>query len=231
MASVRMWTWDAVDSSYFGLRAYLCGVKGDMLGSAKLSGMAGHSAQRGDRFSLVQGAYPAKDKGAKAQYYPISPPQKEKYNPKCDIVNVDFLPLRSQWHYWETIERLQCAATQKEQQKIVQETGISRLTICAASPAFHHLSFFPLDPFHLFYENCMVHIWDLWVIHSKIDEKIHMDKDMASLLGEEIEKAVKTLPSSSVGQLGTHIKSATASTKSMNGWLFFIGILYQLHGS
>ena len=44
MASVGMWTWDAVDSSYFVLRAYICAVKGDMLGSAKLSGMAGHSA-------------------------------------------------------------------------------------------------------------------------------------------------------------------------------------------
>jgi hypothetical protein len=68
-ASVGIWTWDAVDSSYFVLRAYLCGVKGDMLGSAKLSGMAGHSAVYGDRFSLVQGARPTKEKGAKFQYY------------------------------------------------------------------------------------------------------------------------------------------------------------------
>jgi hypothetical protein len=52
-ASVGMWTWDAVDPSYFVLRAYLCGVKGDMFGSAKLSGMAGHSAVYGDHFSLV----------------------------------------------------------------------------------------------------------------------------------------------------------------------------------
>jgi hypothetical protein len=106
-ASVGMWTWDAVDSSYFVLRAYLCGVKGDMLGSAKLSGMAGHSALHGDRFSLVKGARPAKEKGTKAQYYPISPPQKERFNPHCDIVDLDFLPMRSQSHYWETIERLQ----------------------------------------------------------------------------------------------------------------------------
>jgi hypothetical protein len=77
MASVGMWTWDAVDSSYFILRAFICGVKGDMLGSAKLSGMAGHSAKLGDCFSLVQGACPAKE-GYKPQYYPISPPQKER---------------------------------------------------------------------------------------------------------------------------------------------------------
>ena len=47
-----------------------------MLGSAKLSGMAGHSALHGDHFSLVQGACIPKE-GAKPQYYPISPPQKE----------------------------------------------------------------------------------------------------------------------------------------------------------
>ena len=196
MASVGMWTWDAVDSSYFVLRAYLCGVKGDMLGSAKLSGMAGHSATYGDRFSLVQGAYPAKDRGAKAQYYPISPPQKERFNPSRADINLNDLPLRGQRHYWDTIEKLESAANKRQRQKIVLETGISRLTMCAASPAFFHPSFFPLDPFHLFYENCMVHIWDLWVTHSSIDEQIHMETEMASRLGEEIEKGAKTLPSS-----------------------------------
>ena len=103
MASVGMWTWDAVNSSYFVLRAYLCGVKGDMLGSAKLSEMARHSATYGDHFILVQGAYPAKDRGAKAQYYPISPPQKERFNPSCANINLNDLPLRGQRHYWDTV--------------------------------------------------------------------------------------------------------------------------------
>jgi hypothetical protein len=196
MASVGMWTWDAVDSSYFVLRAYICAVKGDMLGSAKLSGMAGHSALYGDRFSLVQGARPAKRSGAKAQYYPISPPQKDKYNAARDIVDLNNLPLRGQRHYWDTIERLESAATSAERKRIVHSTGISRLTMCATSPAFLHPSFFPLDPFHLFYENCMVHIWDLWVTNSSDDEQIHMAAEMASQLGEEIEQAMHTLPSS-----------------------------------
>ncbi len=65
-ASVGMWTWDAIDSSYFILRAYLCGVKGDMPGSAKLSGMGGHSAFYGDHFSLVHKAHTSLS--ARAQY-------------------------------------------------------------------------------------------------------------------------------------------------------------------
>ena len=205
-ASVGMWTWDAVDSSYFVLRAYLCGIKGDMLGSAKLSGMAGHSAVYGDRFSLVQGARPTNAKGSKFQYYPISPPQKEIHNKYRPIVDMKNLPLRTQAHYWETIKRLE-SATKSEQKRIVTETGISRLTMCAASPAFSHPSFFPLDPFHLFYENCMPHIWDLWVTHSTDEEIIHMPKEMASQLGEEIEKAMNTLPSSFSGPIrDTHKK-------------------------
>lgn len=232
MASVGMWTWDAVDSSYFVLRAYLCGVKGDMLGSAKLSGMAGHSALYGDRFSLVQGARPAKEKGAKAQYYPISPPQKERFNPERDVIDLASLPLRGQRHYWQTIKRLESARTKQEHQRIVKETGISRLTICAASPAFLHPSFFPLDPFHLFYENCMVHIWDLWVTHSSIDEKIHMDAEMASSLGEEIEKAVKTLPSSFSGPIRNPYKKRQSQYKAYE-WMallhwYIIPIAWEL---
>ena len=154
MASVGMWTWDAVDSSYLVLRAFICAIKRDMLGSAKLSGMAGHSANYGDRFSLVKGASPSK--GAKPQYYPISPPQKDVYNPGRDAVNFNNLPLQGQRQYWATIEKLN-SATIDEQKRIMKSTGISWLAICATSPAFLHPSFFPLDPFHLFYENRMPH--------------------------------------------------------------------------
>jgi hypothetical protein len=78
IASEGIWTWDAIDSSYFVLRAYLCGVKGDMLGSAKLNGMAGHAARHGDRFSMVQGACTGKEKGAKRHNIILSPHLKRR---------------------------------------------------------------------------------------------------------------------------------------------------------
>ncbi|KAF8814891.1 hypothetical protein BYT27DRAFT_7032812, partial [Phlegmacium glaucopus] len=52
-ASEGIWVWDAIESSYFVHRAHLCMVNGDMLGSAKCSGMAGHSALFGDHFTMV----------------------------------------------------------------------------------------------------------------------------------------------------------------------------------
>ena len=58
--SVGVWTKDALTGNFFLLKVYLCGVLGDMLGSAKLSRMAGHMARYGCRFSMVQGARPGK---------------------------------------------------------------------------------------------------------------------------------------------------------------------------
>ena len=61
--SVGIWTKDALSGQFFLLKVYLCGVLGDMLGSAKLSKMAGHMALHGCRFCTVQGARPNADKG------------------------------------------------------------------------------------------------------------------------------------------------------------------------
>ncbi|EGN97574.1 hypothetical protein SERLA73DRAFT_29368, partial [Serpula lacrymans var. lacrymans S7.3] len=51
--SQGIWMWDAIDSSYFINRMYMSMILGDMLGSAKLNGMAGHTANYGDRFVLI----------------------------------------------------------------------------------------------------------------------------------------------------------------------------------
>ena len=61
--SVGVWTKDELTGNYFLLKVYLCGVLGDMLGSAKLSKMAGHMATYGCHFSTVRGARPSKKKG------------------------------------------------------------------------------------------------------------------------------------------------------------------------
>ena len=68
--SVGVWTWDALSRKYFILKVYLCGVLGDMLGSAKLSRMAGHMALYGCHFSMVRGACPSVGRGM-IQHYTI----------------------------------------------------------------------------------------------------------------------------------------------------------------
>jgi len=198
MASEGIWTWDAVDSSYFVNQAYFCMALGDMLGSTKLNGMAGHSAIYGDRFSLVKGAKASQSKGAKAQYYPISPPCNSHYNPqRPNTYDLDKLPIRQEKDYWATIERLQRASSKAVRNQITKETGISHLPLCAASLAFSHPTFFPLDPFHLFYENIAACIWDLWMSQSSPNEvKIHVPEEKRKKFGTLVTAAMSTLPSS-----------------------------------
>lgn len=194
-ASEGIWTWDAVDSSYFCLRACISMALGDMLGSAKLNGMAGHTALHGDRFSMVRGAKSSLTKGSKSQYYPISPPDNDRYNPQRPAAyDLSNLPMRTQQSYWETIERLEKARTKKDKAEIMKMSGVSRLPLCAASVAFLHPTFFPLDPFHIFYENDLPFIWDTWTILSKDDDRVHLPAEKAQALGHFISLAMETLP-------------------------------------
>src|ERR1700677_1937038 len=169
---------------------------GDMLGSAKLNGMAGHSAIYGDRFSMV--------KGAKTQYYPISSSVIAMVNCDRPLYNFCNIPLREEDFYWKTIEKLQKAPNKAQCTAITKDTGISQMPLCAASPAFLHPSFFQLDPFHLFYENCMAFIWDLWVTLSAPADPIHISTDIAHKFGGLVSEAMSTLPAHFVGWFETH---------------------------
>ena len=202
MASEGIWMWDAIDSSHFVHRSCVVMALGDMLGSAKLNGMAGHTAIFGDRFSMVQGAKSSLIKGVKSQYYPMDPPENDRYNPsRPPRYDLSRIPMRSQATYWETIERLGAATTKKERSEITKATGVSRLPLCAASVAFMHPTFFPLDPFHLFYENIMAFIWDIWTVLSKSGEIVHLPAEKAQELGRLVALAMSTLPPAFCGPI------------------------------
>lgn len=201
-ASAGIWVYDAIDSSYFVLRASVVMCLGDMLGSAKLSGMAGHAAVHGDRFTMVKGARSSVKSGSKYQYYPINPPTAGDAAPyNVGRLSYDFfdLPYRDENSYWQTIHDLNMAKNPTARAKLVTRTGVSRLPLCAASMAFIHPTFFPLDPFHLFYENCMPHLWDMWVSASSQHEIIHLDREKASQFGSLVADAMITLPAKFCG--------------------------------
>ncbi|KAF8809876.1 hypothetical protein BYT27DRAFT_7077462 [Phlegmacium glaucopus] len=142
---------------------------------------------------MVQGARSSRVKGSKALYYPSAPPENSTYNPdrpsRYDLYN---LPLRTQSQYWKIIKELEDAQTKKDKANIVKATGISRIPLCAASKAFIHPTFFPIDPFHLFYENEVLFIWDLWTTISDKNDPIHFHR--VSEFGALIPEAIKTLP-------------------------------------
>lgn len=176
---------------------------GDMLGSAKVNGMAGHSAKHGDRFSMIPGARTSLDRGAKAQYYPLSPPQNDCYNPDrpAEFSTVESIVLRKQEDYWKVLDALSNPKLSgRARALLVKNSGVSRMPLAAASAAFVHPSFFPLDPFHLFYENCIPFFWDIWTgSGSSTTEPIHISDWKAQKFGELIPVEMRTIPPSFCG--------------------------------
>ncbi|KAF6741381.1 hypothetical protein DFP72DRAFT_833862 [Ephemerocybe angulata] len=200
--------------------------------------MAGHTAQVGDRFTTVVAArnkVPAPGTTAKALYYPSSPPENATYNPnrpeKYDLLN---LPIRSQEEYYHTINRLSTPfLSARAQAKITTETGVSGLPLCAASEAFIHPTFFPLDPFHLFYENVMTFIWDIWTgVHAKEPDPVRLPDGKMKELGAYIFKGVATLPPSFCGPIRDPYEKRNSQFKIFE-WMailhwYFIPIAIEL---
>ncbi|KAF8986781.1 hypothetical protein BDQ17DRAFT_1186094, partial [Cyathus striatus] len=104
--------------------------------------------------------------------------------------------------YWEIIEKLSNTNLSKAQRMaIVKSTGVSKLPLCATSKAFLHPSSSPIDPFHLYYENIMTFIWDLWVSFSSPSEMVHLPESKARKFGEYVLNANKTLPPAFCGAI------------------------------
>lgn len=202
-ASEGIFLWDGLRHEWFLHRSYVVMFLGDMLGSAKVNGMSGHSAVRGDRFTSVEAARSSVQKGSKSQYYPFDPPENatQQYNPNRPVYRPEELPMRKQEDYWATLELLSNAKTAKERAAISRATGVAKIPTAAALSGFIHPSFFPLDPFHLFYENGMPWLWDLMTTHSTPAEAVHIKPERVQTFGELVAKANRTLPPAFCGNV------------------------------
>ncbi|KAH6896188.1 hypothetical protein BKA70DRAFT_1116701 [Coprinopsis sp. MPI-PUGE-AT-0042] len=126
----------------------------------------------------------------------MDPPENEAkdLNPNRPLYDLRKLPLRNQQNYFEALGKLSEALSERARSAITRATGVSRLPLCAASLAFIHPTFFPLDPFHLFYENDMPYMWDLWTTISGAQDPVHLSAKKAEKFGLYVVDAMKTLP-------------------------------------
>ena len=104
--------------------------------------------------------------------------------PAC--YDLDEIPMRTEKQYWDTIkELLDKRKTKRQHEAITKDSGISRMPLAAASPAFIHPSYYPIDPFHIYFQNGMPHIWDMWR-GSSSNDKVHVtekrQRNLESLL-------------------------------------------------
>src|SRR5258708_7835277 len=140
-ASEGIWIWDALKDAYFVCRAWITMGLGDMLGSAKINGMAGHGGIYGDRFSIVQAAKTSDQSGARAQYYPIL--NVDRFNPDRHKYFFDEIPMQQYGGYFNVRRQLEQAKSRGGRGMIARESGILQLPVCTASTAFFIQRFFP----------------------------------------------------------------------------------------
>ena len=100
-----------------------------------------------------------------------------------------------------------------------------------------HPSFFPLDPFHLFYENCLAFIWALWM-KSVPSDLFYILSDKLKRFGELVAQASSsTLPASFCGPVRDPFLKSTSQYKIyewmalLHWYIIPIGIELQFNDS
>ncbi|KAF9486665.1 hypothetical protein BDN71DRAFT_1594821 [Pleurotus eryngii] len=175
----------------------------DMMGSVKINGTSGVNGVFGDRLSLVQGARASE--GGKRQYYPISSTYVDELNPNRQSYSYDNIPFRREEEYKHILKRLADAKDDAARKRIGTDTGIMRLPLLAASPAFIHPYFFSLDAVHQLYANIAS------LLHRLLMEDGYLTGKKLETFGYWLEISKATLPATFCGPIrNIHTKLNTS---------------------
>ncbi|KAE8219009.1 hypothetical protein CF319_g7214 [Tilletia indica] len=138
-------------------------------------------------------------KWGKTPYFPLSTPldlhllqpnvsRPSTYDPMA-------LPLRSDDTFRSHITQIQLATSKTERKRVGTRTGVAALPLLAASPAFTHPEFFPLDIFHLFSFNTLQLLWNTMRTRLPGDPTV-LDDIRQHRFGEMVVSAGRDLPGS-----------------------------------
>lgn len=228
-----IWIWDAIRSSYIMHHAGVAGQSADQPGQNKDNGHLGINCIHGNLFNLKLVGMRSSVKGCKRIYWcPTVPDTAKKCNPDRPDYDLDNLPEFTQNEYWNVIEQLELATTDKEKKLIGDKYEIIKLPLLAAFKTYAWPKFFFSDPFHLLYENNMANFWDLWTSITATGEIPHMSAEKARIFGIHVTRAMATIPAAFTGPVrDPHLKRNTQykmfEWKALTHWLT-IPILLEL---
>lgn len=136
--------------------------------------------------------------------------------------------MTSKADYWKIIDELLAAHSKQAHARVTKKSGISSMPFAVASKAFIHPSYNLLDPFHLFFENIVALLWDIWSVDSRpgFSPYIFWKSSIGNLVSL-LRRQVLHYHLHSVVWSVILISREIANTKSMSGWPFFTGISCQ----
>ena len=181
---------NCVDQNNFTLHAYNLFNQGDIVSIEKVLGIKGHNGLSPCRSCEITGVY------NKVYYVPLCQPS----NPGEELETWDpkDLPMRKHEDWQNVVDEINAAHLKKDKGWIAMKTGIKRMPALTRVRSLDYARSNPWDWTHLFLENVIPNLVDLWMGRFKgLDsgnEDYEIDSETWKLIGDEGVEAVKNLP-------------------------------------
>ena len=185
---------DVIKKSVFLLRAYLIVVFGDIPAVSMIMRMKGHNAILPCRMCEIRGVRNPFS-SATTNYVPLC---RDNFPHSDDSYDPSTLPLQDPETFMEQVERVQCAPSTAESERLATESGIKGVPLLSCLCSLSFPTSFPYDFMHLIWTNLIPNLTLLWTGNFKDLDHDGEDYVLAPAVWDAIGKATfdagKTIP-------------------------------------
>ncbi|KAJ3536584.1 hypothetical protein NMY22_g5977 [Coprinellus aureogranulatus] len=215
--------YDASTKKNFRLRAYQIFELGDIIAIEASLGLKGHNSSCPCRSCLLKGIRILEGTN-KVYYIPLRiPKEHHPTNAKNAARQMEEVKVRSHKTFAAALEKMEAAGTKAEEEQISRETGVRRAPAFGSVGSIDFGRSAPWDWMHLFLENIVPNLVDLWSGRFKgLDtgsEDYEIEPHIWEEIAEETQEAVKDIPSGFVRDLKHIITDRSLFTAE--AWCFW----------
>lgn len=218
---------DGLSQMLFALHAYLIFAFGDMPAVAMMMRMLGHNSIHPCRCCYISGVrIPDKPK-VTTHYVPLDR-SNHPSNPQPAVYNPAELPMRDHASFLRDARKVLSAKTKAGRQRLEKKTGIKGIPALSTLSSISLSDSFPHDTMHLFFENIIPMLVQLWTGMYKDgfpkDDDFVLAPTVWDAVTEAGHAATHTIPSA-FGAAMPNIKTQRShmTAESWNFWATYIG--------
>ncbi|KAJ8582824.1 hypothetical protein M405DRAFT_749671 [Rhizopogon salebrosus TDB-379] len=212
-------TFDSKEQTMFDMHAYLIFKLGDIIAIQKFLGIKGVNAIVPCRSCNIIGVRG----NGKTYYVPLQPPLDLPIVINHVTYDAANLPLRTHKEFEDVLAQITAAPTKAKKEKIAKAHGIRCYPALRRVGCLDYAHSLPWEWFHLFLENVLQNLVNLWTGQFKGldsgDEDYEITPHIWEQVGEETAAAVQHIPSAFVRVLGNIASDRSQFTAE--SWCFW----------
>lgn len=217
-------TFDASDKTNFYLHAYNMFKNGDIIAIEKLLNIKGHNGYSPCRSCEIKGVRKISTQGTN-YYTPLKTPRRE--NQTRQSYHPLNLPLRTHEGFVSVLEELDATVTKRQRERIAKEHGVKGEPSLRRVNSIDYANCAPWEWMHLFLENIIPQLIDLWTGRYKMLDVGSEDYELAPHIWEEIgaetAAAVNKIPAAFVRVLGNiAVDKSSFTAEAWSFWFIHI---------